>query len=115
VIALLGVFSQAMRRELLEADSESQMTNTRTSTPASTAADLDEMSTKVLLAIAEAEGRYEAEDLADRFKMPKAKIEYYLDCIKDKQLANFPMSFGGPCPYYLTSQGRKYLVDKGLL
>ena len=57
---------------------------------------------------------YEVEALAKEFNISKPKIEYYLDILGKDLLKKHASSLGGTY-YYLTPEGRQFLVDHNLL
>jgi hypothetical protein len=59
---------------------------------------------------------YPLEELATKFEMSEPKMEYYLDELISKTLLERSGSLMGlPPHYYLTKEGRKFLVEQGLL
>lgn len=59
---------------------------------------------------------YPIEELAIKFDMSEPKMEYYLDELISKKLLTRSGSLMGlPPHYYLTKEGRKCLVEQGLL
>ena len=43
------------------------------------------------------------------------RTKHFLDGLRQHQLIDNPLSFGGPVNFYLTKASRKYLFDNGLL
>jgi hypothetical protein len=55
------------------------------------------------------------EDLAGQLRLSERKLEYFLDVLKERGLADEIMYSGAPSEFVVTSKGRKYLFEHGML
>jgi predicted transcriptional regulator len=55
------------------------------------------------------------EDIAGHVRLSEQKVEYFLDLLKERELADEIMYSGGPSEFVVTSKGRKYLFERGML
>jgi predicted ArsR family transcriptional regulator len=55
------------------------------------------------------------EDIAGQVRLSEQKVEYFLDMLKERELADEIMYSGRPSEFVVTSKGRKYLFEHGML
>jgi hypothetical protein len=55
------------------------------------------------------------EDIAGQVRLSEQKVEYFLDVLKERELADEIMYSGGPSEFVVTSKGRRYLFEHGML
>jgi hypothetical protein len=55
------------------------------------------------------------DDLATASKLKTAKVNYHIDKLVERKLVTLRLFMNAPARYTLSSAGRKYLVDAGLL
>jgi len=109
-----------MRQELDAALGQIKPSKSQKPIPASPAPGksvLDDKAIEILQVIT-AGGEVHREGLQLEFHLPKAKIDYYLDTLKEEGLISIggPFSFGDYAAHVSsTAKGRKELVDRGLL
>lgn len=69
--------------------------------------------TKILMLLAhKPKGYVDDEQMFALLPVPRARIEYYVEQLRDQLLIEFKRSGVGGYVYSLTSSGRKYLLDK---
>jgi hypothetical protein len=56
-----------------------------------------------------------SEDIAGQVRLSEEKVEYFLDVLKERELADELMYSGRPSEFVVTSKGRKYLFEHGML
>jgi|ERR1039458_3584806 DNA-binding MarR family transcriptional regulator len=78
--------------------------------------ELDEISTKMLVTLANFKGSITDSELIQRLGLPKAKGDYHFDQLEKRKFVN---SDGGQLGrgmfFYVTTEGRDYLAIAGLL
>ena len=55
------------------------------------------------------------EDIAGQVRLSEQKVEYFLDLLKERELAGEIMYSGSPSEFVVTAKGRKYLFEHGML
>ena len=78
---------------------------------------IDEVWERILVLVAGSQGKaYSAEQLAPRLSVSVTKAEYYLEKIAEAGLLDVVYYAGeSPPDYYLSADGRAYLVENNLI
>lgn len=76
---------------------------------------LEEIEQQILLTLAEANRDLESDQLAGRFQVKPAKMQYYLDRLCDLNYVYRNMSMMSPTTYSIGKEGRAYLVSRDLM
>ena len=78
--------------------------------------ELEEISTKILVTLANFIGSITDDELIQRLGLPKAKGDYYFDQLRKRKFVNTGSGqMGWGWFYFVTSEGRDYLAKAGLL
>lgn len=70
---------------------------------------------EILMIITNQGAGVEVQDLANKLKISRPKVEYYLDELGDRKFVRSSHSMVDGTYFYPTKEGRKYLFEKGLL
>jgi hypothetical protein len=108
----------SMRQELIAAASNVKLQGSTTREKRSTeiVEELPSEALEILKVLCQISGRDPtAYDLAQHFKISEQRMQYFLEFLDEKSLIYRALYMGSPSTYSLTSDGRKYLFDRGLL
>lgn len=109
--------SNTMMKEIVKAISNINYENDISVIPVKFNEDDDPIPDQILEYIATLGDKgYPLDELAIKFEISEPKMEYYLDELISKTLLRKSgLLVGAPAYYYLTKEGRKHLVERGLL
>jgi hypothetical protein len=77
-------------------------------------ADLDSVTIDILKKIAE-ENKGTSESLSSIFNMPEQDIQFHLDTLRARKFLSRPFLSSQGTEYRISSKGREFLIEKGLI
>lgn len=108
----------SMKKELISAANaiDVEVVSSRETGTESTMEDIPQEAIEILKVLGQiSDGRPTARELVRHFSISDQHMQYYLDLLDDKDLIYRSIRMGSPSTYSLSSNGRKYLFNRGLL